>query len=144
MRSNFLEMSYELDIKMKCLAPLHLGDVKSFLIPPCRSSTQESTGESHHYMLYGEEMQLPIDIAIPPADPEDDEELTTDYAMVLWHKLRATHARAREVLKKAAKRQNRSYDRKAVHNPIASGTFVWLHNEVRRKGCSLAGMGRTW
>ena len=26
-------------------------------------------------MLYGEEMQLPIDIAIPPADPEDDEKL---------------------------------------------------------------------
>ena len=27
-------MSYELNIKMKCLAPLHLGDVKNFLIPP--------------------------------------------------------------------------------------------------------------
>ena len=34
LHSNFLEMSYELNIKMKCLAPLHLGDVKNFLIPP--------------------------------------------------------------------------------------------------------------
>ena len=33
LHSNFLEMSYELNIKMKCLAPLHLGDVKNFLIP---------------------------------------------------------------------------------------------------------------
>ena len=34
LHNNFLEMSYELNIKMKCLAPLHLGDVKNFLIPP--------------------------------------------------------------------------------------------------------------
>ena len=34
LHSNFLEMSYELNFKMKCLAPLHLGDVKNFLIPP--------------------------------------------------------------------------------------------------------------
>ena len=34
LHSNFLEMSYELNIKMKCLAPLHLGDVKNFMIPP--------------------------------------------------------------------------------------------------------------
>ena len=34
LHSKFLEMSYELNIKMKCLAPLHLGDVNNFLIPP--------------------------------------------------------------------------------------------------------------
>ena len=34
LHSNFLEMSYELNIKMKCMAPLHLGDVKNLLIPP--------------------------------------------------------------------------------------------------------------
>ena len=30
LHSDFLEMSYKLNIKMKCLAPLHLGDVKNF------------------------------------------------------------------------------------------------------------------
>ena len=34
LHSNFLEMSDELNVKMKCLAPLHLGDVNNFLIPP--------------------------------------------------------------------------------------------------------------
>ena len=34
LHSNFLEMSYELNIKMKCLASLHLSDVKKCLIPP--------------------------------------------------------------------------------------------------------------
>ena len=36
LHSDFLEMSSELNIKMKCvaLAPLLLGDVKNFLIPP--------------------------------------------------------------------------------------------------------------
>ena len=32
--SDFLEMAYELNIKMKCLTPLLLGDIKNFLIPP--------------------------------------------------------------------------------------------------------------
>ena len=34
LHNNFLEMSYELNIKIKCLASLLLGDVKNFLIPP--------------------------------------------------------------------------------------------------------------
>ena len=32
MHSAFLEMSYELNIKMKCVAPLPLGDAKMFVI----------------------------------------------------------------------------------------------------------------
>ena len=34
LHSNFLEMSHELNIKMKFLAPLLLGDVNNLLIPP--------------------------------------------------------------------------------------------------------------
>ena len=34
LHSDFEEMSYELNIKMKCLAPLLLGDFKNCLIPP--------------------------------------------------------------------------------------------------------------
>ena len=34
LHSDFLEMSYELNIKMKCLTPLLLCDIKNFLIPP--------------------------------------------------------------------------------------------------------------
>ena len=33
LHSDFSEMSYELNIKMKCVTPLLLGDVKNFLIP---------------------------------------------------------------------------------------------------------------
>ena len=33
-----LEMSYELNFKIKCVDPLLLGDVKNFLIPPRKSS----------------------------------------------------------------------------------------------------------
>ena len=34
LHSNFLDMSYELNIKMKCMAPLHLGDVKNLFDTP--------------------------------------------------------------------------------------------------------------
>ena len=34
LHSDFLEMPYELNIKIKCAVPLLLGDVKSILIPP--------------------------------------------------------------------------------------------------------------
>ena len=46
LHSDFLEISYELNIKIKCVTPLFLGDVKNFLIPPrttCIIKTQENT-----------------------------------------------------------------------------------------------------
>ena len=108
--------------------------VLPFALMAYRSSVQESTGETPHAMLYGEEMALPIDLSRNPVNCEQDRELTTDYAQELRRKLRSTHERAREVLQQAARRQKRNYDKGIADKPLNVGSFVWLHQEIRKKG----------
>ena len=98
-----------------------------------RSAVQESTQETPHAMLYGEEMVLPIDLATAPGN-DQDKKLNTDYVQDLRSTLRATHDRAREKLQLAARRQKRNYDKACIKDPIEEGSFVWLHNETRKKG----------
>ena len=98
-----------------------------------RSSVQESTKETPHAMLYGEEMVLPIDMGMAPIDAEGND-LSTDFAQGLGHRIRMTHNRARKELQQAARRQKRNYDKACEADPIKQGSFVWLHNEVRKKG----------
>ncbi|XP_072022077.1 uncharacterized protein [Amphiura filiformis] len=99
-----------------------------------RSSVQESTSETPHAMLYGMEMELPIYISSTPVEPETDKVFKTDYAQAMRNNLRAVHDRARENVQQAAKRQKRNYDRGIITQPIQVESFVWLHQEVRKKG----------
>ncbi len=109
-------------------------EVLPYAMMAYRSSVQESTGETPYVMTYGEEMTLPMDLFNVPNDPDQDADLTTDYAQKLRHRLRAAHNKAREVLKQAGRRQKRNYDKKAESKSYQVGSFVWLHNEVRRRG----------
>ena len=36
----------------------------------------------------------------------------------------------------AARRQKRNYDKKAVAKSYLVGSFVWIHNEIRKRGRS--------
>ena len=85
-------------------------------------------------MTYGDEIMLPVDLFGVPEDPEQDDEVITNYARELRHRLRDAHNRARIVLQGAARRQGRNYDKKAVAKSYLVGSFVWLHNEVRKRG----------
>lgn len=110
-------------------------EVLQYALMAYRSSVQESTGESPHMMMYGEDMVLPIDLYSSPVNQEHETELRTDYARELRHNLREAHDRARGALKKAAVRQKKCYDGKGVRREhLEVGSFVWLHNVVRRKG----------
>ena len=102
--------------------------VLPFALMAYRSAVQESTQETPHAMLYGEEMVLPIDLGKAPVN-EKDAELTTDYAQELRYKLRMTHNRARKMLAQEARRQKRNNDKGILENPLQEGSFVWLHCE---------------
>ncbi len=125
--------------------------VLPYAIMAYRSSVQESTGETPHAMLYGEDMELPIDLwNIPTNSKEDtDKEFTTNYCQELRRKLRATHERVREVLKMAARRQKRNYDKGIRVKPIAARSFVYgfIMKFARKDGVqsySLNGTGHIW
>ena len=110
-------------------------EVLPYALMAYRSSVQESTGESPHMMMYGENITLPVDLYSFPVEPEQDKDLKTDFGQELRDKLRIAHEQARTSLKKAAERQKRNYDSKGVlSTPYTEGTFVWLHNEIRKKG----------
>ena len=55
-------------------------EVLQYALMAYRSSVQESTGESPHMMMYGEDIVLPVDLYTMPMESEKDNELTTDYA----------------------------------------------------------------
>ena len=109
-------------------------EVLPYTMMAYRSSVQASTGETPYLMTYGEEMVLPIDLFGSPTDPEQDNQLATDYAKEIRQRLRDAHIRARAVLQSSSRRQKRNYDKKAVDKSYLVGSFVWLHNEVRKKG----------
>ncbi len=109
-------------------------EVLPFALMAYRSSVQESTGETPYEMLHGEEMELPIDLSSPIVEPEQERNMTTDYAQNLRQKLRTAHERVRENLKQAARRQKRNYDRGIITTVIPVESFVWLHQEIRKKG----------
>ena len=101
-----------------------------------RSSVQESTRETPYLMTYGEEMVLSIDLFGALSILEQDDQLSTDYAKEVRQQLRDAHIRARVVFLSSSQRQKGDYDKKAVDKSYLVGSFVWLHNEVRKKGRS--------
>ena len=101
-------------------------EVLPYAMMAYRSSVQESTRETPYVMTYGEETMLPVDLFGVPEDQEQDDELLTDYAKELRHRLRDAHSRARIVLQGASRRQKRNYDKKAVAKSYLVESFVWL------------------
>ena len=101
-----------------------------------RSAQHESTGESPNMMMLGREVRTPIDLVVEGPECEEDEVEYTDYAWELRDRLRRVHQSAREVLKSAAERQKRNYDRTAVGTRYKVEDFVWLLNHQRKVGLS--------
>ena len=87
-----------------------------------------STGFSPHFLLFGQEPQLPVDhllgrtttSAVGPTD------------WVRQHRLRlqASHARALKHLQEAAAERRKQTDQKAADHPLHVGDLVYLRNRV--------------
>ena len=77
-----------------------------------RSTPQESTGETPVMMMLGREVRLPVDLLIAPATSEPCEPAKEmGYPSELRGRLEEAHQRARDQLKKSARRQKKQYDR---------------------------------
>jgi hypothetical protein len=91
-----------------------------------RSSAHESTGLSPNFMMFGEELGLPIDLMVG-APPRHDSRYRcrSEYVEWLRQSLSRAHKFARQQLGVAANRQKTYYDKSA--NPIsyAVGSYVW-------------------
>ena len=102
-----------------------------------RSSIHESIGESPVCMLFGRDIQLPIDLMLgkPPVEVSD---LVSGVAYVddLNDTLCEIHDVAREKLLQASDWQKKAYDLKKNFKNYEVGDTVYLHSPSRKKGTS--------
>ena len=98
-----------------------------------RSTPHESSGLSPNQLMFGREINLPVDIMIgrPPVTEEVDQH---EYAAELRERLEDAYAQARENLEHAAERQKLYYDVKTSGGHYKPGDAVWMLNKDRRKG----------
>lgn len=99
------------------------------------SSVQSSTGYTPHYLMFGFEARLPIDIAYGIKRPISTS--VGDYAFNMKQRLEGAYARVRENLGTAHRVQSESYNRRTHGEPYKENDLVWLHNPAIPQGESI-------
>ena len=89
-----------------------------FMLMAYRSAVQESTGLTPYSMLYGDEMQVPLDwvFKTPKRVPEDK----MLYVKELRGKINSAYEHARKCLLSAIKRQKKNYDKHVKNIPATN------------------------
>ena len=105
----------------------------STLVHAYNSTVSEATGYSPHFLLYGRESLLPIDIKFKVRDANFCVMPTKKYVKRLGDRLNWAYAKAREVAKAEAKRHKAIYDRHLRGNRLQVGDLV-LARELAFKG----------
>lgn len=107
-----------------------------------RASRQASTKHSPYYMLYQQEMRLPIDAEL--LQRQDREEVNDDMDIEmtidsLLHSRERAFSKAASNIDNAQKKQKETYDRKHLPEEWPIGTEVLLENtaDKQRKGGKL-------
>ena len=96
-----------------------------------RSAVQSSTGYTSYYLLYGQEMRLPLDIMYRPPGIEQNR---TEYVREQRTSLQDAYVTVRENLQSAHQRQKDYYDRLTHGERFKPGEFVWLWSPVIPRG----------
>ena len=89
------------------------------------ATPQESTGISPYRMLYGREMDMPIDIQYDTGARKETPLCETAYAEWLVDSMRRGHDMSRVQMGKAAKRQKRAYQERTRDVQFRRGDWVW-------------------
>ena len=97
-----------------------------------RSSVQESTRFTPFQLMFGREVQLPVDLVFGggPAPGESPGE----YVKRLRQSFEASYSVVRERMHLVQKQQKQLYDRKAAGGRYAVGDLVWLHSPAVPRG----------
>ena len=106
----------------------------SFALLAYRTSRHVSTGYTPFRMLMGAEVRLPADVVFPlPSLPEM---LPHEYVQFVRKELVDAHRTAREKIGLDHQHQEELYNRRCHGEPIAVGSFVYLHNPAVKPGFS--------
>ena len=107
------------------------------LLTAYRSPVHETTKQTPACLMFGRELNLPIDLLYgrPPPVPELPS-VIEDYVSELQEKLEEIHQFARVRMRVASDRMKRRYDIGTSRAVFDVRDAVWLYNPKRRKGVS--------
>ena len=97
-----------------------------------QSSVHASTQYTPFYLLFGHEVQLPVDVMFGRQSNHKPE--VSDYVRNVRDTLEEVHEHAREHLRAAQKRQKDHYDQRIAGEQIKVGDRVFLHDPAVKKG----------
>ncbi|XP_064639557.1 uncharacterized protein LOC135495071 [Lineus longissimus] len=107
-----------------------VGDWDSMLplfLMAYRSSVDNSTGETPHYMLMAREMKVPLDLLY--SKPSESEASVPAYIRQLEERFHKAYALARNHLKLAQRVQKKQFEPSDfIYKSIKPGDFVWYFN----------------
>lgn len=99
-----------------------------------RTAVHESTAVTPACANFGRELRLPADLLT--GRPPDAPKTISEYTSELRNRLDDVHSHVREHGLQASEKMKTRYDRKSNQTRFEEGSFVWLHNPMRRKGKS--------
>ena len=103
-----------------------------FLSMALRSTPNETTGVTPNFMMFGREINMPVDVMIPL--PDDQQLTAIEYVTKLCDKLTYAYGLARVNLKKNVARQHKLYNTSHHGETFQVGDLVWYANRLRKKG----------
>jgi hypothetical protein len=99
-----------------------------------RSSEHESIGTSPNSMMFGRELNLPVDLLLGRLSGNySNSGMISDYANNLSDELEKIHVFARKKLQLSSDNMKKKYDIGSKMQNIVEGSAVWLHNPHRTK-----------
>ena len=100
-----------------------------------RSSVHETIGETPSRMVFGRQVQLPVDLVLGrPPDQAVTDDIAIPYVNGLRDQLYNTHDLARSKMEEASAYQKRNYDVRMNFKQYNIGDIVLLHDPARKKG----------
>ena len=99
-----------------------------------RSAVHETTSFTPCELMFGRQIDLPIDLQLGRPEQESGYQSETEYVQYLQARLDRVHEFARGNVKLGSERHKRYYDHKAQNRGFERGDPVWLHNPRRKKG----------
>ena len=101
-------------------------DLLPYLCMAYRATTHESTGCSPNLMMFGHEINMPLDIIVgTPEKGKPNIECPVEYVQWLENSFHDIFQYADEQLKRSAKRQKHFYDMKSKPTKYQVGSYVW-------------------
>ena len=97
-----------------------------------RSSVQETTGSTPFNLMFGREVQLPVELMLGKGPEPGTTHL--EYIEQLRRKLEEAYEHVRERTNSEQKRQKHLYDRKVAGGRYSVGDMVWLHSPAIPRG----------